>query len=254
MPYYRRRRTRFIRRRYARPFYRKASRRTAYRFRRRGRLYGRRRGITRFPVVPRVAYRKLRYFDVWTLQTDAIQGVVNQIFRGNSIFDPDYTGIGGVASYGTAYEALYGTYEVVGSRITVRFANSAGSGTMLVGIKATSSLAAAPTTGTTAQQALMEIRQDSRRAILQSKDNQTAATTQIAWRKMYMSTRKIMQNQYNSADNTSVFSTNPVLVWYWIITACNLNGTTGGEQLQAAVTITYYCKFATPKYISNVED
>jgi hypothetical protein len=48
------------------------------------------------------------------------------VFRGNSIFDPDFTGIFSTTpAYYTALKAVYGQYVVLGSRIEAQFNNEA---------------------------------------------------------------------------------------------------------------------------------
>lgn len=68
----------------------------------------------------------LRYVDSFTL-TGAAGAVGANVFRMNSLFDPDFTGVGHQPYYfdqlcGPAGTAPYYRYRVLGSKMTVRFA------------------------------------------------------------------------------------------------------------------------------------
>ncbi len=53
--------------------------------------------------------------------------IVNVIFRGNNIFDPDQTGVGQQPYGFDQMAALYKSYRVLGSELSVTFNSSAGS-------------------------------------------------------------------------------------------------------------------------------
>ena len=69
---------------------------------------------------------KHRYIQYLTLDSDGLT-IARNLFRANSIYDPDYTGSGGQPMNRDLYASLYDHYVVLGSKITV----TAYSGTSL---------------------------------------------------------------------------------------------------------------------------
>jgi len=70
------------------------------------------------------------------LITEAAAGVgAYYVWRLNSIYDPDYTGTGNVASGYNEMSNLWGRYRVLRTRVVINFANSSG-GAQLVGLSA----------------------------------------------------------------------------------------------------------------------
>lgn len=58
-------------------------------------------------------------------QSIALASITNNyLFRGNSVFDPDFTGSGNQPNYFDNYAAIYQQYRVRSSSITVRFYNA----------------------------------------------------------------------------------------------------------------------------------
>lgn len=85
----------------------------------------RRRPIRRIPRGPGILKNfnrlvKMRYLTYGTITT--VGGAMNaQIFRANSIFDPDYSGVGHQPSFHDVYAQLWTKYLVVGSKLRFRF-------------------------------------------------------------------------------------------------------------------------------------
>lgn len=106
----------------------KKTKKTRRRFRRKPRF-----SLMRAPAAPTFA-TKLRYYSPAFI--DPAAGVaIPRIFRANSIFDPDYV-VGGSQPRGTdELLALYNHYTVVGSKITVTFANHDTSQPVICGIQ-----------------------------------------------------------------------------------------------------------------------
>lgn len=101
---------------YRKPKYRR-------RFKRR---YGRRRRtnpVASRGIIPNSQIVKLRYVDTVTI--DPATGLAgSHVFRANSIFDPDQTGVGHQPMGHDELANLYERYVVVGSKISVRFTSS----------------------------------------------------------------------------------------------------------------------------------
>lgn len=70
--------------------------------------------------VPNSINVRLRYSDVITL-TSTAGSLSKHVFRSNSLFDPDLTGVGHQPMYYDQLGALYSNYVVLGSKIRVLF-------------------------------------------------------------------------------------------------------------------------------------
>lgn len=80
---------------------------------------------------------KMRYVQSYTLDP-GIGTVAHQIFRANSIYDPDGTGSGHQPLGADQWATLYGKYQVIASKITLRLASqgaAAYSGTGVVTLR-----------------------------------------------------------------------------------------------------------------------
>lgn len=70
--------------------------------------------------LPDSTVAKLRYCDTLTL-TSLVGALATQVYRMNSIFDPDSTGAGHQPLYHDAWAALYGRYVVTSSHLKCTF-------------------------------------------------------------------------------------------------------------------------------------
>jgi hypothetical protein len=68
---------------------------------------------------PSHVYVKLRYVTEFTLDA-AIGGAAQRVFRANSLFDPDVTGIGHQPMGFDQWAEIYSHYTVLGSKMTLR--------------------------------------------------------------------------------------------------------------------------------------
>lgn len=80
--------------------------------------------------IPNSRMVKLRYSDNFTLGDDLTASGVStqQVFRANSLYDPDYTGTGHQPRYFDQWTTMYGRYVVLGSKIRVN-CHAAAAGT-----------------------------------------------------------------------------------------------------------------------------
>ena len=72
----------------------------------------------------------LRYSDIWGLAPGAQAG--QYTYRGNSLFDPDYTSTGHQPRYFDQYSAVYSKYLVTSSSIKVSVMNDVGTSPVFV--------------------------------------------------------------------------------------------------------------------------
>jgi len=72
---------------------------------------------------PQQLVAKLRYCDTMTLSPSS-GSLVKQVFRLNSVFDPDLSGVGHQPLYRDTFAAIYDQYAVISTRIVVTIVNT----------------------------------------------------------------------------------------------------------------------------------
>lgn len=75
-------------------------------------------------VFPEKVKVKMGFVDNVVLSSAVAGATVNQVYRGNSIFDPDQSGTGFQPCYYDDLASLYSKYTVIASKIMVNFTNS----------------------------------------------------------------------------------------------------------------------------------
>lgn len=216
---------------------RKRSRRTFRRVRRGAGRSGRARVSRQGFLIADRTVVKLRFRTRYPLTSSS--GVIStlQQFRGNSPFDPDFTGVGVSAAGFTTYSSIYNSYRCYGSSIMVQWCNtgtSAGTQVMQVGVSATPASAVSYTT-------IDQLLENPYGKVKILSFNANVPRT-----KMYMSTAKIegVHKKTVVSDDAygSAVTTNPSNPWFWNIMAQSVDQTTTSVTV-AYVTITYYCEF-----------
>lgn len=76
---------------------------------------------------------KLRYCDSFNLTCTSGSRALN-VFAANGIFDPDITGVGHQPMWRDNFAAIYDQYVVIGSKITVKFANTSSTVPAICGV------------------------------------------------------------------------------------------------------------------------
>lgn len=226
-----RRKTSFGRRR--RKFYNRIGyRRSAYRYMKRRRIAN---------IQPNAMFAKLHYYDHWDL-TSGINTYVSQTFRLNSIYDPDYTGVGGQPSGYTEYAGLYNKYRVLGAKVRVRFEANPTMPAMIVGFR-TRWNEAAVATGLGVQQTLTELKNQTRCRWLPATTSTPNSSEMVQWCKAYIPMKKMFSTGHRDEDFEALFGNNPVSQCYLDVLGCGVNATETPLSVKADVMITYYCKF-----------
>lgn len=182
-----------------------------------------------FPDVQRTS---LRYTDTINISS-ASYGAVT-VFRGNSVYDPDSTGVGHSPYYYSTLAQVYSKYKVYGSTITC-FVNSDLAQSVGLAIIPTTEPLAAPT----AQYEILDLPRAVWRLIPAVNINtkivsHNASTSQI----LGLISRQIEDNDYSSAINT-----NPAQQWYWNLYGFNVNSAILNVNLNIVVQIQYDVKF-----------
>ncbi len=210
--------------------YRRASRRSGKR-RRRGRRRSYRRlpryRTKRIPVgLPDKAIYKLKYTEI--LSFDAGVGTFStNVFRCNSIFDPNFTGVGHQPMYHDELAGLYERYLVIGSKLHVRFmhTSSAGSTTNPMMVYVWSSDGSADAFSSSQQ--MMENKEVTWRILDQSA---TSVTAHVNLSKGF-NPRKAFQLGRGSVMNASgigaAFGSNPSTQHFWHMGVVGIDGDPG---------------------------
>lgn len=182
-------------------------------------------------------YVKLNYVDNLNL-TDNVPRL-QYTFRGNSLFDPDYTGTGHQPMYFDQYAAIYNVYRVTGCSITVDCINAQGlSGCYFVCFPNTE-------IGTLTSVSLALEQSKARSAhILPIAGGGPAFTY-----KQYCSTREacgLIKGELNDDSLSATVGNNPTQVWYWNL-FWNTTDNASDCTVNAIVKLTYYVQFSDKK-------
>lgn len=234
-----RRRRGYKRSRYGRRYRRRLFRRRG----RYGRRYGRRSSwksrITKKKVgrmLTDTLFIKFKYVERYQLDNQGVSNVQSLIFRGNSIFDPFYTGTGHEPTSKDQWEAFYGNYMVLGSKISVRFMceDTTEDDSIICYVFPDNSFTYPGGT------VVLEENPYVRYKHLQSPVTAPKSCCTI---KSYMSTKKFFGRPI-SQDFTyfgATMTSNPLTTWYWQIAILNPYQV-HTPTVQLYVTLTYYTR------------
>jgi len=186
---------------------------------------------------------RLRYADQFTL-TSILNTYVDNTFRCNSLFDPDYTGIGHQPMYfdqmcGTSGTAPYGKYRVLGAKIKVTFSPQTAASVAGVSLNAPTvvgiSMSNNPTSLITGVSSAIE-ESRSNTAILGDKGGGAVVRTITS---TYSPGRDL---GLDSGDDTlsAFFSASPAATMFWHVFKID---TTGTSSIVAFVEIDYLVEF-----------
>lgn len=176
----------------------------------------------------------MKYIQMITLTSTA--GVPSiYVFRGNSLFDPDYTSTGHQPYGFDQYASLYANYYVAGSKIKITPQDTVGAPTMITVLPYT---AATPPTGTSSGAQWM--------AEVPYAKHCFSLYNYRTSLKSYMSTGKLFgytaQEVNDDKDFWAYSSNNPGTQFYWII-AANYVSSAANSSTVCTVEITYYAKW-----------
>lgn len=188
--------------------------------------------------LPDRLFVKLRYREQLSF-AQAIGALSENVYRGNSIFDPDQSGAGGQPFLFDQWANFYSTYRVLASSIKAYSFNNGQTYNNMVVIAPSPQ---ATTFGTTGQELIEELPYSKRRvARMGSNDaGQSYITHYMTTSKILGKKKSVVQNEDNLASDTS---TNPVDQWYWHLANWVPGGT--GQSLIQDVILTYYVVFET---------
>lgn len=181
-------------------------------------------------VIPDETFVKLKYYDVRSFTGTSLS---DQVYRGNSIYDPDFTNAGGTAIGLSPYQNLYTKYVVYGCKIRLKSVQEGNTTTVCELMPSLTSTAAAGD---------FQAQPYGRMAVL----GQAGGGHDITTLKGYMATNKLYGvpkatigiEQSYAATTTS----NPTFTWFWL---CRWRDptTSGGVSVQLYTVLTYYVRF-----------
>jgi len=187
---------------------------------------------------------KLRYAQQITITHGAlgIPGVYT--FRANSLFDPDYTGVGHQPLFRDQFSALYNHYVVLGAKITARFAPNTDTNAVgaIVGIKLDDNHDIPITIFN-----IIENGSSTTRYKMLSMSNQVgkgfATVTKFFSAKKFFGVKDVKDNKQ---DLGAYVGNNPTDDAYFNLFFGSLDGETVLEDLPVAVTIEYIVHYSEP--------
>jgi len=179
--------------------------------------------LTRINTIGGVSDRqrvKLKYTMVTALTSIVTTGAFDYVFRGNSVFDPDFSGTGGQPANYDDYSALYNQYRVWGSSIKVHLMTTiSGNEPILwaIGPRHSSTSVTLPTQMDFAAQPYVQSR-------LHNIYRTGAPDTVFQSSMSTMKFQGLSASEFEGRDDlTSLVSTNPAEQWYWHVSATNID-------------------------------
>lgn len=231
-----------------------------FRRRRYGKVRRNRNHLSKTVIRTRNAYKdttfvKLRYAAVLTFSAGNViepLGISEYVFRGNSIYDPDFTGVGGQPYGFDQWTDIYSVYRVYGSKITVEDVPyvsgndySSGASDSVHQLTLYPSLTSTVTNtnyGGIQYQQLSMIPYAKNKTIVTNSSHRKDRTISY-----YMPTGKLegVPSNVVSADNEyqAGAAANPLNQWYWHLVASPLINNQA-YYCYVKVNITYYVKFS----------
>lgn len=181
---------------------------------------------------------------VYQQSTSTTALTFSNVFRGNSVFDPDFTGAGNQPNYFDTYASLYAKYRVVASKIECRIVN--GSSTVPI------RWSIMPSDSSTI---LTNVANASGNPMCKTGICTLASGSRsICTVKSYCTTARIngkTKAQINGSDQyESLVSTNPADAWFWIF-QCEDLSIASNMAVIIDFKLTYYVRF-TDKFNQNL--
>lgn len=201
--------------------------------RRRRRLGVSRLSLRSTKVFPDKIFVKLPYATLLSRAPGAITDEYS--FRGNSCYDPDYTGVGSQPVGFDQYSELYNEYRVMSSRISIEIVNNIASG-MNVTLMASTGAAGSGSFIGSSQQPYTKYKFA----------GGTSSSNKI-YIKNFMKSSKMWGRPVKTEDNfAALINANPVNEWFWVFEAVSSNASTN-LSYDMLVRIIYYVEFSSRK-------
>jgi len=194
---------------------------------------------------PRTKYLNLPYQTTVAL-SGAVTGAANyNIFRANSIFDPDYSGVGHQPLGHDQWNLFYNHYIVQACKITVSFACPAVTTPFYVGIALTDDVISAAIGSTTNFSTAAENRHIRYRLVTTQDSGKTITLSYNA------NVLKFLGRSSSSDDVKTTFGNNPTEQAFYQVFVMPVNVSYDAPSVWAAVSINYKTKLVEPKELTS---
>jgi len=181
--------------------------------------------------MPNSTRGKLTYADVINIAPTSTVG--QYTFRGNSVYDPDYTNVGHQPYYRDQLAAIYGRYRVYGSRITVTAVNEqVGSALQITVIPSSEIITFTGSTYPPEYPYARKLRLLGVGGIMTTEATVSMRTQTI----LGLERREVLDQDYSATVGSQ-----PSSEWYWLIVAQDLSPENVSCSLQ--ITIVYDVEF-----------
>lgn len=197
-------------------------------------------GPGRAPL-PDMYFTKLHFQDWYNVASGGITGLNDQVMRGNSPYDPDFTGVGRGCNGYTELASIYNYYRVYASKISVQFKS-------IVDTTATGDFVAllfADRSSSTYTMANVTSRQGNpfnvTRLVNRYANGDTPTTL-----KQYRKTKHIYgESEIDDDAYASTVSSSPANSWFWHVIAArgDQSAISAAPGVQMLIRITYYVRF-----------
>lgn len=198
----------------------------------------------RGPALPDSIRSELVYTDYISIAPGAQVG--QYVYRGNSLFDPDYTSTGHQPYYFDQIANIYSRYRVYASSIHVELMNNVGTSPV--------TLTVIPSTNIVTVTAGTYFEEYPRAKSAKLLGVSGYQTSQVRHRVTTTEILGLRGSQINDEDYSALTGSNPLQLWYWTIAARDLNPTNVSITLK--VTLRFDCEFfdrieVTPSFLKN---
>lgn len=195
-------------------------------------------GLTSLRVGLPDRFRVTMPYSTYQVFAPAAGAVAYYTFRGNSVFDPDFTGVGTTAFTYTQLSGLYNRYRVVSSKLFVDAVNT-GTTALTVVVQATIANAPASATNIIGQRHVAE--------------GSISPNGPVAWKHVASAKTHaifgVPESQVMSEDDfAGLTGGNPNNVWYWHVSVFNPGGVAGAANVR--VRIDYEVFWSMPLLIA----
>lgn len=189
------------------------------------------------------AHKAILTYGTYITFAPATNSVGAQSYSGNSVFDPDNTGVGSQPYWYDQWSAIYGRYRVVKCRIETRIVNN---GTVPCDV------VVVPTVGVQTETDIYDISEwkyAQRRTVVAPTGGPSVATIVSTMR-----TNTVFGIQKQAAliedAYASDYSTNPPAAyrWYWMVFCQTAGGLATTPSIIVEVRLHYYVVFFEPRY------
>lgn len=196
-------------------------------------------------LFPRRLFTKFNYAEDFQLTNTLAQTPVHYVFRANSLYDPNLTGVGGQPRY---YDTLlgntstYGPYQrwvVLGAKITLTIFSRANSVTSSPAYNGYVSIRAAPLSGElpSSVEEMNEGTFMTRIAVTNSQSNMPRKLSYYIPMKKFYGCNDVMDDLLSYG---GTWNTNPVTGAYFIVSMCPIGATDTGASFDFMANIKYY--------------